>query len=307
MQVWFQAVHLDVWSNPIATVSNMVPVSIQSDPIPGMVYINGSTFEMGDHFNVGSGSERPVHSVTLNSFFLDEHEVSNLQFANYLNAELAASNVLVSGGGVYQVSVLGHQICELADGLSYSNGQIVVAAGKEQHPVVRVTWYGAALYCNYSSAENLRQPCYDPLSFACDYSVDGFRLPTEAEYEFASRGGEHSPYFLYSWGSDSVTSGDANYGNTINSTVTRGSYAANNYGLFDISGNAAEWCNDWYMSGYYDVSELINPVGPIFGTNRVARGGGWNASASDLRSAKRDFYNPMVLHPYVGFRVATQG
>ncbi len=390
MQVWFQGVHLDIWANPIYSVTNMVPITVQnipnnpptavddnastlesvtvtidvmandSDPdgdtislvsltaptngsavivngqieytppasyigadtftytiedsfaaqatatvymdvvssITDMVAIPGGTFEMGDHAGVGYWWEQPVHSVTLDAFFMDKYEVSNLKFADYLNN----STVTVSGTGVYQVGGAGQNICTLSYGLNHNGSTFGIDAGKDNHPVVNQTWYGAALYCNYLSTVNGSTPCYDEITFACDFTADGFRLPTEAEWEYASRGGEHNPYYQYPWGSDSISSNDANYNSNINTTVDVGSYAANGYGLYDMAGNVWEWCNDWYDSGYYANSPTSNPTGPTSGSRRVFRGGSWYDSTFNLRCAYRYSYYPTDRSNIFGFR-----
>jgi formylglycine-generating enzyme required for sulfatase activity len=278
-----------------ATVYMDVVVSGTTD----MVAIPGGTFEMGDHAGVGGTDERPIHSVTLDAFFMDKYEVSNTKFADFLNN----SAVTVSGSDVYQVGGAGQRICVLDYGLNHNGSTFVIDAGKDHHPVVHQTWYGAALYCNYLSTLDGRTPCYDETTFACDFTADGFRLPTEAEWEYASRGGEHSPYYQYPWGSDTITSADANYDHNIDTTVDVGSYAANGYGLYDMAGNVWEWCNDWHDGSYYSNSPATNPTGPASGSYRVIRGGSWYDSAIYLRCASRTDYNPTYYYNSVGFRV----
>ncbi|MDP6963080.1 MAG: SUMF1/EgtB/PvdO family nonheme iron enzyme [Planctomycetota bacterium] len=280
-----------------ATVFVDVVGSVPTD----MVAIAGGTFDMGDHAGVGSSNEQPVHTVTLDAFYMDKYEVSNVKFADFLNN----STVSVSGTSVYQVGGAGQRICYLNYGLNHNGTTFGIDAGKDNHPVVNVTWYGATLYCNYLSTANGRTPCYDETTFACDFAADGFRLPTEAEWEYASRGGEHNPYYQYPWGSNSITSNDANYyNNGPNTTVDVGSYAANGYGLYDMAGNVWEWCNDWYDSGYYANSPTSNPTGAASGSNRVLRGGSWSYSATYLRCAFRSYYNPTTYNfNAFGFRV----
>jgi formylglycine-generating enzyme required for sulfatase activity len=230
---------------------------------------------------------------------MDKYEVSNTKFADFLNN----TTVTVSGSEVYQVGGAGQRICYLSYGLTHNGSAFVIDAGKDHHPVVYQTWYGAALYCNYLSTANGRTPCYDETTFDCDFTADGFRLPTEAEWEYASRGGEHNPYYQYPWGSDSITSADANYDFDIGTTVDVGSYAANGYGLYDMAGNVWEWCNDWYDGSYYSNSPATNPTGPASGLYRVIRGGSWYYSAFYLRCANRNFIFPTRSDYSIGFRV----
>ena len=260
-----------------------------SGPPNDMVAIPGGTFEMGDHAGVGYPNEQPVRSVTLDAFFMDKYEVSNTKFADFLNN----TTVLLSGYKVLQVrsdGVTGQRICYLTDGLNHNGSTFGIDAGKDHYPVVNVSWYGAALYSNYLSTLNGRTPCYDETTFDCDFTADGFRLPTEAEWEYASRGGEHNPYYQYPWGSDTISSNDANYDGNFFTQIDVGSYAANGYGLYDMAGNVWEWCNDWYD----------NPTI----TARVKRGGGWISSAINLRCAKRSFSHPENDIYDVGFRLS---
>jgi sulfatase modifying factor 1 len=300
MQVWFQGVQIDALSNPVYTVTNMVPITVDAPPFIDMVAIPGGTFEMGDHAGVGNSNEQPVHSVTLDAFYMDKYEVSNTKFADFLNNTTVTVG---SGGYVYQVGGAGQLICQLSNGLTHNGSAFVIDAGKDHHPAVYQTWYGAALYCNYLSTLDGRTPCYDETTFACDFTADGFRLPTEAEWEYASRGGEHSPYYQYPWGSNSITSSDANYASNIGATVDVGSYAANGYGLYDMAGNVWEWCNDWYDGSYYSNSPATNPTGPASGSIRVFRGGSWSYSAISLRCASRNFTHPTDNLHIIGFRV----
>jgi sulfatase modifying factor 1 len=300
MQVWFQGVQIDALSNPVYTVTNMVPITVDAPPFIDMVAIPGGTFEMGDHAGVGNSNEQPVHSVTLDAFYMDKYEVSNTKFADFLNNTTVTVG---SGGYVYQVGGAGQLICQLSNGLTHNGSAFVIDAGKDHHPAVYQTWYGAALYCNYLSTLDGRTPCYDETTFACDFTADGFRLPTEAEWEYASRGGEHSPYYQYPWGSNSITSSDANYASNIGATIDVGSYAANGYGLYDMAGNVWEWCNDWYDGSYYSNSPSTNPKGPASGSHRVFRGGSWSYSAISLRCASRNFTHPTDNLHIIGFRV----
>jgi sulfatase modifying factor 1 len=285
----------------VATVEIEITRAVGNEPPNDMVAIPGGTFEMGDHAGVGSWGEQPVHSVTLDAFFMDKYEVSNTKFADFLNNTTVTVG---SGGYVYQVGGAGQLICYLSYGLTHNGSAFVIDAGKDNHPAVCQTWYGAALYCNYLSTLDGRTSCYDETTFACDFTADGFRLPTEAEWEYASRGGEHSPYYQYPWGSNTITSSDANYvDSNIGTTVDVGTYAANGYGLYDMAGNAWEWCNDWYDISYYSNSPATNPTGPASGSARVLRGGGWILSAIYLRCAFRGGNYPTYNHSYIGFRV----
>ena len=300
MRVWFQGVEVD-FLIPRFKTTNMVPMTVQAPfTPPGMVAIPGGTFEMGNHGGGNWPEEQPVHSVTLDAFYMDTYEVSNTQFVDFLNA----SNVSVIGSDVYQAGGAGELILNLSHGINYSGGIFSFDAGKDHQPAAHLTWYGATLYCNYISTVNGLAPCYDATTFACDFTADGFRLPTEAEWEYASRGGYHNPYYDFPWGSDSYS---GNYVNGLLSnhdrTIDVGSYAPNGYGLYDMAGNVGEWCNDWYDSGYYAISPTANPTGPAGGSDRVLRGGSWQAPPPYLRSSSRQSYYPTRAFNNIGLRV----
>ncbi|MCK4795456.1 MAG: SUMF1/EgtB/PvdO family nonheme iron enzyme [Desulfobacteraceae bacterium] len=260
---------------------------------PDMVLIPGGEFEMGDHYGVPLGDdERPVHRVRVDSFCMGKHEITNQQYCNYLNSAYSQGLVQVISGAVYPTGG-GSAYCDTTTSSSYSgitwNGSSFSAvSAKEDHPMVEISWYGSTAYCNYY----------------------GYRLPTEAEWEYAARGGEHSPYYRYPWG-DSIDGSKANYwssGDPYESgaypwTTPVGYYSANGYGLYDMAGNVWEWCNDWYSSTYYGISPYDNPTGPASGIYRVLRGGSWFYPTAGCRVAIRFNLSALVRSSNIGFRV----
>jgi len=291
--------------------------SIEPD---GTVRIPGGTFQMGDHHDLGGREHRndevPIHEVTLDPFHMGVHEVTNAEYCRFLNAALRQRLVSVRDGIVYDKA--GRIIyCKTRPAVPYSHiawtGKVfAVATGKERHPVVCMRWEGAAAYCNWLSAEKGLAPCYAPGSWACDYTRSGYRLPTEAEWEFAGRGGLHAPYRIYPWGDEADTtranwprSRDPYESGPLPWTTPVGFYngerhlkadfgwpgkaqtyqtgnGANGYGLHDMAGNVWEWCNDWYTNTYYAASPSVNPIGPARGRPmpdgkpyRVLRSGNW--------------------------------
>ena len=306
-----------------------VPICLDG-PYDGMVLIPAGEFEMGDHYGIGSIDEHPVHLVYLDAFYADVYEVTNQRYAAYLNASYAEGRVKVTfGGDVLQVGGAGKKLCETTtassgaritwDGVSFG-----VSAGKEDHPMARVTWYGACTYANHLSRDHGLTPCYDVsyLTWTCDFDADGFRLPTEAEWEYAARGGEHNPYYLYPWG-NTVDGSHTNYANSGDPyesgptpwTTPVGYYdgnqtppggdMANGYGLYDMSGNVSEWCWDSFDPSYYSNSPYDNPTGPPTSSwYCVRRGGGWDSIYTTyLRSAKRYGTSTAKLNGHIGFRV----
>ena len=174
--------------------------------------------------------------------------------------------------------------------------------GGANHPVEQVSWEEAVAFCRKLSAQSQEKA-----------SGRAYRLPTEAEWEYACRGGatSSSPFFL----GDSLSSTQANFngnypyggaakGPYLERTTPVGSYKPNAFGLFDMHGNAWDWCSDWYDENYYNQSPRQDPQGPQIGTRRVLRGGSWINVGHDCRSGYRDWHGPGYRYHGVGFRVA---
>jgi len=297
----------------------------RSEVAAAMRPIPAGTFEMGDHHD--GMSDAPVHSVTLDAFNMNRYEVTNLHYAAALSWALAYGLIYVGGDNI--VYGIGNSLgyCDTTQSSSYSritwNGSTFgVVAGKENHPMMKVTWYGAAAYMNWRSAIDGRIPSYDTSTWACNFANNGYRLPTEAEWEYAARGGLHNPYRRYPWG-DTLDGSKANYstsgdayetgaypwttpvGYYNGSQVPPGMDMGNGYGLYDTAGNAWEWCYDRYSDSYYSSSPGSNPTGPASGGNRVLRGGSWSASDYHLRCAFRAYATPdFRYNDDYGFRLA---
>jgi len=313
-----------------------------------MVYIPGGTFQMGFTFLENADDERPEHTVTLNSFYMGKYEITNGQYAKFLNSALSSGTIYMDDG-IVRGTENNLPYCETADvsgsssHINYyiiyspvppynpiSQGFNVLTKGgrdMDNDPAVTVSWYGAAAYCNWRSEQEGRQPCYDLSTWECDFDKNGYRLPTEAEWEYAARGGA-SPYTRYPWANgihhlaaNYKANGDAyhydwspyttdTYHPQWNDgifpyTAPVGSFPANGYGLHDMVGNAWQWCNDWYFADYYLISfpETINPTGPASGTHRVVRGGSWLSDAFLCRTSYRGDITPDMTFESVGFRV----
>jgi surface protein len=310
------------------TLPNSRPIWGDPCPPPTMVYIPGGEFEMGDHFDEGYSDELPVHAVLVDEFFMGRYEITNQQYCDYLNSALAGGSIYLSNNVVYGTGN-DQGYCNTSPGSSYS--QIVYSSGvftvntkdgrdMSNDPMVQVSWYAAAAYCNWRSSEQGKESCYNLSTWQCDFSKRGYRLATEAEWEYAARGGNHSPYYRYPWG-DSIDGSMANYWDSGDpyetgdfpwttpagyydaSQIPAGSDMANGYGLYDMTGNVWEWCNDWYDENYYDVSPYDNPTGPAGGSYRIFRGGGWGSLASYCRAAYRFNDSPAGRYSIVGFRI----
>lgn len=230
-----------------------------------MVVIPGGTFYRGS--NEGNRDETPRHQINLSSFAIDIHPVTNEQFVRFLEA---------MGG---EKDSNHHDIIRMRDSrIKRSGGRLSIESGYAKHPVVGVTWYGAVAYAKWV----------------------GKRLPTEAEWEVAARGGLET---LYPNGDD-IEKSEANFFSS--DTIAVMSYAPNGYGLYDMAGNVYEWCYDWYGYNSYEASvqEPENPKGPLQGVYRVLRGGCWKSLKEDLRCSKRHRNNPGTVNGTYGFRCA---
>lgn len=289
-----------------------------------MVPIPAGEFEMGRHVGDGEADELPVHAVYIDEFYMSVYETTNAQYCAYLNAAWAQGLIEVNGGLVYKAGD-SEPYCDTFASSSYSRihwdgSSFSVTADKEDHPMVEVSWYGAVAYCNWRSAEEGLQQLYQTDWWECIWDGNGYRLPTEAEWEYAARGGLHNPYRRYPWGDD-IDGSKANYwesgdpyekgpqpwttpvGYYDGNQVPPGDDIANGYGLYDVTGNVWEWCNDWYQENYYENSPYDNPHGPSNGTSRVVRGGGWYYGPEYCRSAGRIWSEPGTRGDYSGFRI----
>ena len=161
----------------------------------------------------------------------------------------------------------------------------------EKNPVEQVRWSDAVKYCNKRSELEGLQPCYDLKTWQCDFGASGYRLPTEAEWEFACRGGTTTAYFF---GDTPVKLGDYAWYDKNSGGHPRqtGQKQPNPFGLYDICGNVWQWCNDFYKVDYYQESPKEDPRGPKAGEAKVVRGGAWRFSAESCRSGYRYSENP---------------
>lgn len=263
------------------TTKNLM--SISTVKIPSGTFVMGSPND-----EVSREVDEVSHSVTISEFRMSKFEITNQQYADFLNEKNIGSDGILSTGK-YPTQVLISPSSSFWNwGLNYRDNIWVPVDGCENHPVVKVTWYGAKEYASYVGGD----------------------LPTESQWEYACRAGTNTPFNTGYCLSDN----QANYWwsvpynnctNTVttppNTTQKVGSYPANKWGLFDMHGNAAEWCNDWY--GGYTTQKQTNPKGPASGNQRVFRGGHMGGGAMFCRSSKRFGSNPQWGEFFIGFRV----
>jgi len=301
-------------------------VSTEAPAPAGFALIPAGNFQMGDQSNplVGQSNERPAHQVQVSAFYMAKHEVTKQLWDEVL-----------------------------AWGLANGYTDLPTGAGKgANHPVHSINWYAMVKWCNARSAKENLVPCYHTNAAQTgaytyktgsvnidntmvNWSANGYRLPTEAEWEKAARGGQVG--YNFPWG-NAIQQSQATYGvysadgisnsytyditprppatgttfyhpayNTGSTPYTApvGSFAPEaTYGLYDMSGNLYESCWDWYDTSYYGSSQGTDPRGPSSGVGRVYRGGCWSNSAFNSRVAYRIGDTPVYPYSIVGFRLA---
>ena len=233
-----------------------------------MVLIPAGEFTMGG--DAGEDDERPARKVKVSAFYMDVHEVTQEDY----------------------VALLGKNPSKFYD----ARNPIASA----RNPVERMSWTFATRYCNLRSLKEGLEPCYDRATPACNFEASGYRLPTEAEWEYACRAGTTT---RYSFGNEAGRLGDAAWfeGNSGKKTHPVGEKRPNPWGLCDMHGNVREWCHDRYGEEAYASSPDADPRGPAEGDERVLRGGGWRSSADACRSAARHSRPPGLADVCFGY------
>ncbi|MCL4207420.1 MAG: formylglycine-generating enzyme family protein [Pirellulaceae bacterium] len=275
-------------------------ILMQRQPPPGMVEIPAGPFLMGDPTEEGDSEERPQHRVQVSAFFIAKHQVTLARWRE-----------------VYKWAI--------RNGYHFENQG---SGFGDDHPVHTVSWYDVVKWCNALSQRENRAPAYftdriggtpykkgnvELSAVAVDWHGEGYRLPTEAEWEKAARGGLEGHH--YPWASQGaehtrfVDPTKAQYSASSGATAPVGSFPPNGYGLYDVAGNLWEWCWDWFDIEWYRISGATDPDsrGPDSGgvrVYRVYRGGYWADSARELRCACRDRWLPSGADDYRGFRLA---
>jgi len=238
-------------------------------------YVQGGSFTMGCTADpdVCYFDEIPVHEVEVESFQLSIYEITCAQFSAFINE-----------GGINPDGTLGDQLyIDINDDdcpIRYAGRRFVPKPGMAEHPASEVSWQGAQAFCEWL----------------------GGTLPTEAEWEYAAKGGEKSRNYKYS-GSNSLAEVAWFQDNATGKSHPVGQKKPNELGLYDMSGNVWEWCYDWYAFEYYQDGPSQNPRGPETGDSRVIRGGAWNMDGWNCRISNRSSKEPQITYNYYGFRL----
>jgi formylglycine-generating enzyme required for sulfatase activity len=252
------------------------PAAIQSNQGPGassgatLVWVPGGTFTMGDTAG-GGDSDETKHQVSLSGFYMGQTEVTQAQWQK----------------------VMGSNPSEFKNG-----------SDAAQRPVECVTWYEAVEFCNKLSQQEGKSPAYniDGTKVTLNQGATGYRLPTEAQWEYAAKGGASTPVqtvkYAGSANLEEIAWTSSNSGNTTHPVAEK---KPNALGLYDMTGNVWEWCQDWY--GNYGTTAQSDPAGAASGTNRVLRGGRWSSSADIARLSNRYDNTPDYRSSGIGFRV----
>jgi formylglycine-generating enzyme required for sulfatase activity len=285
-----------------------------------MVLVKGGTFVMGDADHSGDPDERPTHEVTVDDFYVARCPVTRGDFREFVESTGYLTTAETAGG--YRVYVAAERKLEVRDNESWRDPGY---SQEEDHPVVGVSWFDAVRFCNWRSEREGLRPCYriEEDMVRCDFTADGYRLPTEAEFEYALRCGGQTR--KYPWGDGDPMVGGRPVANIKDETAHReedwnkywegyddghvftspvDALAPNELGLHDMGGNVYQWCWDWFDESYYSCGVALNPRGPASGEKRSARSSGFGCPLNRARASNRGAAVPTNSFENTGFRLA---
>lgn len=247
--------------------------------IPIMVAVEGGNFIMGD--NSVKNDAYPAHKVQLNDFLIGKYEVTHAEFLRFMNA---------TG---YVIEAYLHDSIRMKKGYPQRNSVEPfrdVRANDSMRPIGNINWFDAQAYIKWLN----------------EMTGKNYRLPTEAEWEYAAKGGTKSKNYPYA-GSANLKEVAWFLDNSEGTGHTVGQKLANELGIYDMAGNAHEWCSDWYAEQYYGSSPESNPQGPDFGNQKVIRGSSWHGKSEHMHISFRNYNFPYNNQNDYGFRLALSG
>ncbi len=275
---------------------------LSKSPDIEMVYVQGGTFQMGSE--IGNSDEMPVHTVMVNGFYMGKYDVTVAQFKQFIDKTGYMTDADKLGGSYFWDKLKSKY--ELKSEVNWrcdAKGNIRPES-EYGHPVIHVSWNDANEFCNWMTEK----------------TGNKYRLPTEAEWEYAAGNGwKHTKY---SWGNDGPCGKKG--GNIADESAKKefkhwtifdgfedgyiytapvGSYSPNDFGLYDMTGNVWEWCNDWYSGDFYKKSSVNNPENTEPQSGRVLRGGSWSSLPFYCRVAGRSNGWPHDRTSFMGFRI----
>ncbi len=284
---------------------------------PPMVLVPSGSFTMGTDF-ASIPCSNDMRTVTLtNDFHLGQYEITNREYRAALQwaydqdppLVVVTSTAIIDnmdGSTDLLVDFSDTSYCEI----SYSDGNFTVDSDREDHPMMEVSWYGSAAYCDWLSLRSGYPRSYDHSDWSCNggdpYGAEGYRLPTDAEWEYAAQynDGRHYP-----WGDQPPDCNLANFrplpDYCVGWTTPVGSYPAapSALELYDMAGNVSEWVNDWWLC-YLGTEPQTDPAGPAIGVNRIMRGGTWATWWRLMPCASRYWAHMIRTYSSRGFRIA---
>jgi formylglycine-generating enzyme required for sulfatase activity len=275
---------------------------------PAMAAISAGIFTMGSpEIELDRESFREVrHQVQISAFYLATKELSVGEFRRFVEDSNYVTTAEADGGAFAYDDAKGESGFR-AD-ITWRNPGFRQG---DDHPVVCVSWFDAVQYCNWLSVKEGLKPAYTITGQTVnwDRSADGYRLPTDAEWEYACRAGTSTPFFT----GERISTSQANYNGNFpygignkglfrKITVSSGSFPPNAWGIYDMHGNVWEWCWDYY--NLPNAGPVSDPIGPASGAHRINRGGGWTSPGKSLRSALRSSDLPETAGSSLGFRLA---
>jgi len=288
-----------------------------------MILVNGASYKMGDFTGKGKDNERPVHQVTISSFLVSKYQVTVGDFSDFITATGYITDCQKKKGGMVWLVENGKQKYYFDSTAYWKN---VGYVPNDKQPVTYVSWNDAIAYCNWKSKKDNLSPCYKIMgdSVIWDKTAKGYRLLTEAEWEYMARSGGKD--YIFSWGNDSLpfikgkkaanlkdescqkALGDdiqpwKGYEDGFVYTSLVGSFAPNELGVYDICGNVYEWCWDWFDDKYYSISPQDNPNGPLIGKKRVCRNVGYCCPIYWVAISRRGVGDTNGYGDNMGFRI----